>query len=591
MKKINSKRFSDRQKTPIWQYRPLLYLLLIAGGIIFSLPFYWLIITSFKAPDEIVVSSTSWVPEVPPNISYSPYFISEKAISKPDGVNNKDWDKSLALLEEYTWERIVRYKDSVTTREVSGYNGEDTSWEAKMAFIAGDRWGVWKRQMIDAVIKRALPVQDNNLNEQSSIEQITGVVMNRISPEEIKNALDKSYCSFALGRLVVRNVDQLDFNLKNFNLENTDRWKLESSNLSPVSMVVIDRDSALEIPYKFSAEKSVDTIVYSASLPFSASMLDRINLAIHSDGSYNNLNLVVYTKSGVYKSSDDYSLDTRSWKEAIWRFGPREAMEVTPSIPLVKVGGARASLADTNQIKLVLLVSKTPHFNAIIQKFMANYKELIEYLPFLTYLRNTIILLVLNIFAQIFASSFVAYGFSRIHWPGRNIVFVLVLSTMMLPGQVTMIPQFLIWRNLGMYNTWQPLWMMSLFGSAFNIFLLRQFFMTLPKELEDAARVDGCGYFRTYWKIMLPQLKPALATIAIFQFMGTWNNFMGPLIYISSDNLSPLALGIYTLQTVHRSDWGMLMSASLLMALPTILIFLFAQRYFIKGVTFTGTKG
>lgn len=142
-----------------------------------------------------------------------------------------------------------------------------------------------------------------------------------------------------------------------------------------------------------------------------------------------------------------------------------------------------------------------------------------------------------------------------------------------------------------MYDTWFPLWLPSIFGSAFNIFLLRQFFMTLPRDLEDAARVDGCGYFKTYWYVMLPQIKPALITIAIFQFMGTWNNFMGPLIYISSDELAPLALGVFTMEAVNRTGWTLLMAASTLMALPSILIFLFGQKYFIKGVTFTGSKG
>jgi len=226
-----------------------------------------------------------------------------------------------------------------------------------------------------------------------------------------------------------------------------------------------------------------------------------------------------------------------------------------------------------------------------MQKFIRNYTEMTKYVPFLTYLRNTIILVVLNILAQLFACTLVAYGFARVRWPGRNVVFVILLATMMLPGQVTMIPQFLIWKYLGMYDTWQPLWLHSLFGSAFFIFLLRQFFMTIPRDLEDAARIDGCGYFGVYWRIMLPQIKPALAAIAVFQFMGSWNDFMGPLIYISSDNLSPLALGLYTMKSVHASDWGMLMAASTMMALPTILIFLFAQRYFIQGVTFTGMKG
>jgi len=165
-----------------------------------------------------------------------------------------------------------------------------------------------------------------------------------------------------------------------------------------------------------------------------------------------------------------------------------------------------------------------------------------------------------------------------------------LLATMMLPGQVTMIPQFLIWRRLGMYDTFQPLWVPSLFGSGFFIFLLRQFFLTIPTDLEDAARIDGCGFFGVYWRIMLPLIKPALAAIAIFQFMGSWNDFMGPLIYISSEHLTPLSLGLFMLRSAHTAEWGMLMAASTMMTLPVILLFFFTQRYFIQGVTLTGMK-
>ena len=141
--------------------------------------------------------------------------------------------------------------------------------------------------------------------------------------------------------------------------------------------------------------------------------------------------------------------------------------------------------------------------------------------------------------------SLVAYAFARLHWPGRDFCFLLMLATMMIPGQVTMIPHFLIWKSLGAYNTLTPLWLGSAFGSAFFIFLLRQFLKGIPRDLEDAARIDGCGFLRIYWHIMLPLVKPSLAAIAIFTFMGTWNDFMGPLIYLADQRLYPLAFGLY----------------------------------------------
>jgi multiple sugar transport system permease protein len=167
---------------------------------------------------------------------------------------------------------------------------------------------------------------------------------------------------------------------------------------------------------------------------------------------------------------------------------------------------------------------------------------------------------------------------------------------MMIPPQVTMIPQFLLFQKLGWYNTLKPLWVMSFFANAFGVFLLRQFLKGIPRDLEDAARLDGCGFFRIYWHIMLPLVKPTLAAIAIFTFLATWNEFMMPLIYISDQRLYPLSFGLYAfqvqaLQPGTSAGIGMLMAGSLLMTLPVIAIFFFAQRYFLQGVTLTGIKG
>ena len=225
-----------------------------------------------------------------------------------------------------------------------------------------------------------------------------------------------------------------------------------------------------------------------------------------------------------------------------------------------------------------------------------NYWEALVYLPpdthyGLTFLQNTLLLTLLTTIGTVLSSSLVAYSFARLRWPGRNILFAVLLATMMVPGAVTMMPQFLIFRSLGWIDTLRPLWIPSFFGSAFQIFLLRQFFMSIPNELEDAARLDGCGPFATYWRVMLPLVKPALAAIAIMSVLGAWNNFQGPLIYLSSPEQMPMAYALQLYQMQHGGEPGQLMAASTMVVLPIIVLFFFTQRYFIEGVSLTGMGG
>jgi len=225
-----------------------------------------------------------------------------------------------------------------------------------------------------------------------------------------------------------------------------------------------------------------------------------------------------------------------------------------------------------------------------------NYSEALSFLPpetknGLVYLKNTLLIVIMSVLGTILSSSLVAYAFSRMKFPGRNALFALLLSTMMLPGAVTLLPQFLIFRQLGWIDTLYPLWVPAFFGSAFNIFLLRQFFMGIPMELEDASKIDGAGYLKTFWAIMLPQIKPALAVIAIWTFMGAWNNFMGPLIYINSPENMPLSYALQLFQGDRGGEPGLLMAFATLAMLPVLLLFFFAQRYFIEGVQLSGLGG
>ena len=238
------------------------------------------------------------------------------------------------------------------------------------------------------------------------------------------------------------------------------------------------------------------------------------------------------------------------------------------------------------------LITEIRH-NAPVWK---NYPNALKFLPPETgygfvFLKNTIYVSALSIFGTLLASSMVAYGFSRLKFPGRDQLFLVLLATMMLPAAVTMMPVFLIFRWLGWIDTLRPLWVPSFFGAAYYIFLLRQFFMGIPNELEDAAKIDGCSPYGIFWRIMLPQVKPALAAITIMAFMGSWNDFRGPLIYISSPDKQTLSYALQLFQTSHGSEPALLMAASTMMIVPILALFFFTQRYFIQGITLTGIKG
>jgi multiple sugar transport system permease protein len=221
-----------------------------------------------------------------------------------------------------------------------------------------------------------------------------------------------------------------------------------------------------------------------------------------------------------------------------------------------------------------------------------NYSDVFDRMPFLIYFRNSVFVTVMTIIGVVLSSSLVAYAFACLRWPGRNALFIFILATMMLPMQVTMIPLFVLFKELGWLNTYKPLIIPAFFGGgAFNIFLLRQFFLTIPRELFEAARIDGCSEFRIYWRIVLPLAKPALATVAILTFMFSWNDFLGPLIYLSDQLKGTLALGLAMFVGQHQTEWGMLMAASVIMMVPMILIFFFFQRYFIRGFVMSGIKG
>ncbi len=219
-----------------------------------------------------------------------------------------------------------------------------------------------------------------------------------------------------------------------------------------------------------------------------------------------------------------------------------------------------------------------------------NYANILNSIRFGQYTFNTLKIAVLVTLGQLFTCSLAGYAFAKIRFPGKNTLFVLYLATMMIPGQVTMIPNFIIMRNLHLVNSHLGLILPSL-TSAFGTFLMRQFFLSFPSELEDAAKLDGCNPFTFYVRILLPLSRPILATLAVMTFQGTWNDFLWPLIMINSEEKRTLQVGLSYLISPNATDWPLLMAGSVMTLLPIIILFFIAQKYFVQSIKMTGLKG
>ncbi len=219
-----------------------------------------------------------------------------------------------------------------------------------------------------------------------------------------------------------------------------------------------------------------------------------------------------------------------------------------------------------------------------------NYREALTVLPFHTYILNTAVISTLTIIGHLLSCTLIAYAFARLRARGRDVLFVVMLATMMLPYPVTMVPLYVLFQRLGWINTFLPLTVPAFLGSPFYIFLLRQFFLGIPRDFEDAARMDGANLLQILWQIMLPLALPAMATVAIFTFQASWNDFLAPLIYLQKPDLYTVTLGLQFFRSTYTTNWALLMAASLVTVLPVVVVFFMAQRYFIEGITLSGIK-
>jgi multiple sugar transport system permease protein len=542
-----------------------LHLALLAGSVVFALPFVWLLSSSAKAPDEMF--PPRWLPQVPQNVFRSPYvgILPNERPRRPVLTSPEDWDRLYAPIIEAVSARIV---------------------EMDRQFPAFYRPYLDHDVLAENVFARLIQRAPDDLFEK--VEPLAaGWFANNVRLEIVRDAFDVVYRRVALADVLLYGWDVVT--IEKPTASGRYPWKLVEGDAT-----FIERESGLlrpakEVQYDFSEKRS---FAVQADLPLhmAPENLQKIVVSNHGDRSWHEIWATVELNGKKHDSVQAAYLGTDRWQDTTWQFASEadKSLQMKTWLRLEETGAS--DFNEPDRIRITLEYRYRAQVRAALNKYLNNYRDVLRQVPFLTYVRNSFLLVGLNIFGQILGSSLVAFAFARLRWPGRDFWFILVLATLMVPAQVTMIPVFLIYKNIGWYNTLKPLWIPSLFGSAFYIFILRQFMRTIPTDLEDSARIDGSSYLGIYARIIMPLVKPALATIGVFTFMAVWNDFMGPLIYLSDQRLYPLSLGLFALKTVQGTNIGLMMAASVLMTLPVIALFFVAQRQFIQSITLSGLK-
>jgi multiple sugar transport system permease protein len=405
----------------------------------------------------------------------------------------------------------------------------------------------------------------------------------------------------AAGKPVHATLDLLDLQLRSLDARIFDlkpQWKHVSggkgNELRPTP------DGAIRWHYRFPAYEEV-AIEATFDAPIDPSNLHKLILSLKSDDSWHRVDAELTVGGTTWRSTRSTYLAQHRPLSVILQPPTFEDETYQPKIwvPLRETQTEISVPPDRERraaLKIILTPSSTPR--ALWGKLTRNYVRIFNSIPFWEYLFNSVLLVILTVTGTLFSATFVAYAFARLNWPGRSVALLMLLATLMLPEQVTMIPSFLIWQKLGWYNTLNPIWVPTflgatftpLFGSAFFIYLMVQHMKTLPKELEEAARIDGLNHVQTWWYVMLPQVKPAAAAVATLAFLAAWNDFLRPLIYLRDQGRFPLSLGLLTAQIENRGDWTMIMAGNVLMTLPVIVLFFVCQRYFVQGMTMSGMK-
>lgn len=558
-------------RRPFW-HSTLLHTVLIFGSLVFALPFVWLIGTSWKLDKEIQTDRITLMPRRPEPRPSSPYVDGGVyQLERPDDIPADRWDGV-----------VRRSVEEELGRAVDGWNDPRT---------AGLDRDELRRQLVAGAFKRLrslLPAEVWRQDEAALRKSLAAA----IKPDQISDSFAQVYRCFSLGKVVLKDSDRQLHDLT-ANKKPEQVWTVAAGEARIEPQSLSEGDVAV-VRYDLSKNERVEL---AADLPLPVpfeSKFKRLDVAVRPDETWHSMNVFIEVGGKLLRSVSPKYLGEDKGLEYRYQLPSDDDTALVPHRYVLLEEADRGPQYDHGpgriRVRVELVRSGVP--SAYWAKASENYKRVFNEVPFWRYLKTSAFLAIMNIVGGAFACSLAAYAFARLQWPGRDFCFYLVLATMMIPPQITMIPSFVIYKYLGWYNTLAPLWVPSFFAiNAFGIFLLRQAMKGIPRDLEDAARIDGCGFLRTWWHVAMPLMKPTLAVMSVFTFLYVWNDFLGPLIYVNDQRLYPLALGLFAFMANRETEFAWIMAGAMIMTLPVILLFFFAQRYFIQGVTMTGVKG
>ncbi len=552
--------------------RGWVHLVLLAGVGIFLFPFLWMFSTSLKTDEE--VTGARLLPEIPTFRASSPYI---REVEEPERlleIPEERWEAELPRLLGFAEGRIAALRPA--TRPA-----------------AGGEWGPSHREMGARLLVSRTIAKLNRKLWSGAEGPLLEAFKSFLTADAVAGAMSDTLGRVEFLKLQLRMLDASVFNLADWE-EIGKGFRVESGRGR-----LVTEGGATRLAYEFSSGSDVPVVLsYRFRFPegYRFKDLHKLVISIVPDNSWHTIDATLDVEGRRWKTQRRTYLAMHRPMSILLQ--PPTFDDTTNRaklwIPLrVEEGVAVGSGAEGAEATLRLILAPRSTAGAIYGKAERNYLRAFLSGPFWMYLLNSVILVALCVAGCCFSAAFVAYAFARLRWPGRSVAFVIVLATMMLPAQVTMIPSFLIWRYVGWYNTLNPLWVPCWFGVAFFVFLMTQQMRTIPRELEEAAKIDGLNAVQTWYYIILPQVKPALAAIAVMAFQGAWNDFMGPLVYIRDQAKFPLSLGLFSLRIdlTYSLDWSLIMAGNMLMTVPVIVIFFLAQRYFIQGLTMSGMKG
>jgi multiple sugar transport system permease protein len=540
------------------------HLTLLLMGVLFIAPFVWMIGMSLETDDE--ATGTTSFPAVPVFRGDSPYVLKTPPVDRPSTAAADVWERVYPALISEAQSRIA-------------------NMPLPRGALSGDGAALRHAGAIEAV-RRGIARLNNDLwIDPHPDAQILRHFHESLADSDLSSSLQASLGYLELGGIEIRSLS----GHVNAVGQEAPLWTVVSGN----AQLIASGSGTQVLRYHFQSPSDPPVILRAQfDAAITAAQLHRMVVSYHGDASWHRIDAHLELGNRAYASDETTYLAQHRSASLLLQPPTFEDRTLSPRkwVPIKPIESAPISSPPT-YARLTLILRPSSTARAIWGKVQRNYERAFRSVPFWSYVGNSLLLVVLQVGGALFSSGFVGYAFARLHWPGRSIALAILLATMMLPAQVTMIPSFLIWRALGWYNTLNPLWIGAWLGNAFFIFLMVQSMRAIPRELDEAARIDGMSALQTWWYVIMPQVKPTLAAIAIMTFIGAWNDFMGPLIMLRDQTKFPLSLGLFSMRLDAGTDWPLVMAGNLLMTLPVIVIFLLFQRYFIEGVTVTGIKG